>query len=67
MTRRVIFHIIKEMTTMTLEQHITIEREIEELRRELSNAATIGERRTIEAEVAALRNELAENSEEELP
>lgn len=52
---------------MTLEQHITIERDIEELRRELNNAATIGERRTIEAELAARRSELAENSEEELP
>lgn len=67
MTRRVIFHIIKEMTTMTLEQHITIERDIEELRRELNNAATIGDRRIIEAELAALRNELAENSKDELP
>ena len=67
MTRRVIFHIIKEMTTMTLEQHITIERDIEELRRELNNAATIGDRRIIEAELAALRNELAEKSEDELP
>lgn len=67
MTRRVIFHIIEEMTTMTLEQHITIERDIEELRRELNNAATVGDRRTIEAELAALRNELAENSKDELP
>jgi regulator of replication initiation timing len=67
MTRRVIFHIIKEMTTMTLEQHITIERDIEELRRELNDAVTIGERRTIEAELAALRSELQENAEEELP
>jgi regulator of replication initiation timing len=67
MTRCVIFHIIKEMTTMTLEQYITIEREIEELRRELNNAATIGERRTIEAELEELRSELAENAQEELP
>jgi uncharacterized protein (DUF3084 family) len=67
MTRGVIFHIIKEMTTMTLEQHITIERDIEELRRELNNAATIGERRIIEAELEALRSELQENAEEELP
>ena len=67
MTRRVIFHIIKEMTTMTLEQYITMERYIEELRRELANAATAGERRLIEAELEAARTELAELTEEELP
>jgi hypothetical protein len=67
MTRRVIFHIIKEMTTMTLEQYITMERDIEELRRELANAATAGERRLIEAELEAARAELAELTEEELP
>jgi hypothetical protein len=55
------------MTTMTLEQHITIERDIEEVRRELNNAATIGERRIIEAELEALLSELQENAEEELP
>jgi uncharacterized protein (DUF3084 family) len=63
MTRGVIFHVNME-TTMTLEQHITIERDIEELRRELTNAATVGERRTIQAELEALRCELDASGEE---
>lgn len=52
---------------MILKQHITIERDIEELRAELANAATTRERRRIEAELEAVRTELAERTEEELP
>lgn len=52
---------------MTLERHITIERELEELRLELNNAPTTGERRRIEAELEAMRAEFAKLTEEELP
>ncbi len=52
---------------MTLEQYITIEHQIEELRAELNNAATPVERRLVEAELQAARAELTKLAEEELP
>jgi len=66
MTARAIF-LKRQETTMTLEQYITIEHQIEELRAELNNAATPVERRLVEAELQAARAELTKLAEEELP
>ncbi|OOO23175.1 hypothetical protein [Agrobacterium pusense] len=53
MTARVVFHKLKETTTMLLEQHI------EELRAELRNAVYRDERREIEVELELACAELA--------
>jgi hypothetical protein len=53
LTARVVFHKLKETTTMLLEQHI------EELRAELRNAVYRDERREIEVELELACAELA--------
>ncbi|CAN7626149.1 hypothetical protein [Pararhizobium sp. LjRoot238] len=52
---------------MTTEQIIEFERQIEELRAEISACIDPEERRQIESELRAIRAELAAENREELP
>ncbi|WP_349436801.1 hypothetical protein [Pararhizobium sp. A13] len=67
MTAGGIFHVNTEMTTMTTEQIIEFERQIEELRAEISACIDPEERRQIESELRAIRAELVAENREELP
>jgi hypothetical protein len=55
------------MTTMTTEQLVEFERQIEELRAEMSACIDPDERRQIEAELGTIRAELAAEIQEKLP
>ncbi|KQY15037.1 hypothetical protein ASE23_26500 [Rhizobium sp. Root73] len=62
-----IFNINTEMTMMTTEQMIEFERQIEELRAEISACIDPDERQQIETELRFIRAELAAQDPGELP